>query len=175
MCGGTLRRRRPGNALPGLSPRVRGNPALFAPEKLAERSIPACAGEPSYPSPSCRSRTVYPRVCGGTKASIGRLTSPSGLSPRVRGNPARRRQRDRRPRSIPACAGEPAHGLQMARIRRVYPRVCGGTRPRPAGRECENGLSPRVRGNLSATILSLTTYGSIPACAGEPAMAASLR
>ena len=32
----------------GLSPRVRGNPAVRAAATSALRSIPACAGEPHY-------------------------------------------------------------------------------------------------------------------------------
>ena len=51
---------------------------------------------------------------------------------------------------------------------RVYPRVCGGTRPgRPAPSHL-GGLSPRVRGNHSMPGLSHSEPRSIPACAGEP-------
>ena len=52
---------------------------------------------------------------------------------------------------------------------RVYPRVCGGTAGRVTAADIENGLSPRVRGNLLAAHQNLITVGSIPACAGEPA------
>ena len=50
----------------------------------------------------------------------------------------------------------------------VYPRVCGGTRRRGSPRRLRRGLSPRVRGNPLAYLLSVMMSGSIPACAGEP-------
>ena len=52
--------------------------------------------------------------------------------------------------------------------RRVYPRVCGGTRS-AGGRGCRcPGLSPRVRGNPSDSPERDAQPRSIPACAGEP-------
>ena len=51
-------------------------------------------------------------------------------------------------RSIPACAGEPCSGEGRCRLRRVYPRVCGGN---------------PITLHQDTHILR-----SIPACAGEP-------
>ena len=45
-CGGTCREAPTGPPLPGLSPRVRGNPDQHISALLGERSIPASAGEP---------------------------------------------------------------------------------------------------------------------------------
>ena len=94
---------------------------------------------------------------------------PTGLSPRVRGNPSETVSRQTRARSIPACAGEPRHWLYQLRLSAVYPRVCGGTesylRPSPI----KLGLSPRVRGNHIAGCIAQQGRRSIPACAGEPA------
>ena len=100
---------------------------------------------------------VYPRVCGGTPASVQSVSSSVGLSPRVRGNRHERAvgggSERSIPASIPACAGEPLdttlratlvlglsprvrgnHGLWQAATvsdsRAVYPRVCGGTASR---------------------------------------------
>ena len=120
VCGGTSRRSIGMTSeimSPGLSPRVRGNPSLFA-MMLTNRL------------------QVYPRVCGGTAildTAIGPNWS-SGLSPRVRGN---------------HCQG--IHAVR-AEIMPVYPRVCGGTHVLPT-------WTPSTPAN-----------GSIPACAGEPAM-----
>ena len=113
-------------------------------------------------------QSVYPRVCGGTNASIYPPGYPRGLSPRVRGNRVHSEVPRRVPRSIPACAGEPAAELPGARVVKVYPRVCGGTLhlvPIPTGR---TGLSPRVRGNRRRIAGREMAGGSIPACAGEP-------
>ena len=71
-------------------------------------------------------------------------------------------------RSIPACAGEPM-GISLWRRRPwVYPRVCGGTRFSKAGQQSDEGLSPRVRGNLHCNLCYHGCNRSIPACAGEP-------
>ena len=92
----------------GLSPRVRGNRSRPPSGDDSPGSIPACAGEPlSRSAPSALNR-VYPRVCGGTNSSVQPFSLGSGLSPRVRGNPRCPQNWQTPPRSIPACAGEPA-------------------------------------------------------------------
>ena len=70
--------------------------------------------------------------------------------------------------SIPACAGEPAATRPTPWAKRVYPRVCGGTRGHASYSLGKAGLSPRVRGNLSAPVGDIGHTRSIPACAGEP-------
>ena len=65
VCGGTGLGRTAARPVPGLSPRVRGNPLYPGVYTTRIRSIPACAGEPP----------TQDRPAG------------SGLSPRVRGNP----------------------------------------------------------------------------------------
>ena len=111
---------------------------------------------------------VYPRVCGGTQ--VGRVVTLTGggLSPRVRGNPDGRKVRHRRRGSIPACAGEPSVCATAGLRRKVYPRVCGGTRLPRQPSEVPYGLSPRVRGNRRFLIRRYRRLRSIPACAGEP-------
>ena len=88
----------------GLSPRVRGNPAIrntrtsarSIPARTGEpiaalsksRSIPARTGEPD--SANVRGR-VYPRAYGGTPSRAGRHRSARGGASRVRGNPSQPR------------------------------------------------------------------------------------
>ena len=120
-----------------------------------DRSIPACAGEPSR----------KPRG-----SATGR-----GLSPRVRGNLRNDIRSDTDGRSIPACAGEPSCDLSMKIAIRVYPRVCGGTRIFLDERHTNIGLSPRVRGNPRGSAPRTRRSGSIPACAGEPELEARIR
>ena len=86
----------------------------------------------------------------------------------MRGNPPHERPRQAGPRSIPACAGEPARPARSASAPRVYPRVCGGTTPFWAGLSALSGLSPRVRGNPNRPDRAHRCGRSIPACAGEP-------
>ena len=109
-------------------------------------------------------------MCGGTRYRSGHPGRPAGLSPRVRGNPPEISVRSHAAGSIPACAGEPSATYSRSLVSSVYPRVCGGTPiafPRwgPA-----SGLSPRVRGNRAARHATRKGAGSIPACAGEPAV-----
>ena len=87
VCGGTITDRILIADCAGLSPRVRGNPkpAGIAGGRLW--SIPACAGEPLIAVAQALAQGVYPRVCGGTRATTGCHHTLKGLSPRVRGNP----------------------------------------------------------------------------------------
>ena len=152
----------------GLSPRVRGNHLPLIGVALPDGSIPACAGEPTRRAAPPGPARVYPRVCGGTWSLTAAPARIGGLSPRVRGNRGVHPHRARRLGSIPACAGEPPLSVHHGLLRRVYPRVCGGTLwpgPRAAGAA---GLSPRVRGNPADLIGGTAEDGSIPACAGEP-------
>ena len=107
------------------------------------RFIPACAGNSGA---HCRP-WVYPRGCGGTLTAARLIVSPRGLSPRVRGNLAAARRRERDHGSIPAGAGEPRPVLAVAHRNQVYPRGCGGTAFCRQEQGPAVGLSPRVRGN----------------------------
>ena len=107
-------------------------------------------------------------MCGGTSFDYNLGTAYRGLSPRVRGNPARAGQPGMPARSIPACAGEPMGRHAASAHRKVYPRVCGGTAGPRWGAGPESGLSPRVRGNRAANRPPDGDCRSIPACAGEP-------
>ena len=113
------------------------------------RSIPACAGEPQTAMRAYQLKAVYPRVCGGTWSAAKPDCENRGLSPRVRGNLLAGSVAAVAWRSIPACAGEPGRTHAPRTTPWVYPRVCGGTGlPQDVTIPVE-GLSPRVRGNLS--------------------------
>ena len=110
---------------------------------------------------------------GGTVSPPKTAARVHGLSPRVRGNPTRRRRPSGVTGSIPACTGEPAHETIAA----IYcvglsPRV-RGTATHVAAMAVWLGLSPRVRGNPTVTHSPPGRYGSIPACTGEPARSLS--
>ena len=168
VCGGTPRPSSRITRPAGLSPRVRGNPPLRSRSVLLDRSIPACAGEPSSACGASLPTRVYPRVCGGTGCYRKIRRRGLGLSPRVRGNPEALRLELVIPGSIPACAGEPHDTRPGRQPQKVYPRVCGGTCGDPGHRRLNAGLSPRVRGNLDSAAPEDVWDRSIPACAGEP-------
>ena len=172
VCGGTRPYEYRWRNYIGLSPRVRGNRRRDGGGQNAAGSIPACAGEPAAWPAQWRHHPVYPRVCGGTyRWLVVRMTMP-GLSPRVRGNQPPSTAVKQTIGSIPACAGEPRAAAQINPQCRVYPRVCGGTTETPGNPGSVLGLSPRVRGNLITAAKIADDAGSIPACAGEPSMAA---
>ena len=168
VCGGTDGGEVAERHVPGLSPRVRGNPRVLDRTPLRVGSIPACAGEPASMRTISLPDGVYPRVCGGTPAKIPPTTRAAGLSPRVRGNQSDLDCPEIPRGSIPACAGEPESARPSTARKEVYPRVCGGT-PRTRGSmHCGSGLSPRVRGNRLNVERLRGRARSIPACAGEP-------
>ena len=168
MCGGTCILEGAPFELAGLSPHVRGNLFLAMTRTGHHGSIPACAGEPVFRVLTTRIPQVYPRMCGGTIESFFRRLSRQGLSPHVRGNPAGLPPADRKPGSIPACAGEPCSRGTPSWMSRVYPRMCGGTEDEALFRPQHRGLSPHVRGNRRRPPRGPAVRGSIPACAGEP-------
>ncbi len=167
-CGGTRCANREGMSVTGLSPRVRGNLHPARPRRRGPGSIPAGAGEPYDAARLAPVSPVYPRGCGGTVGLEQVEVSGRGLSPRVRGNPQGLRPAGVRHRSIPAGAGEPRAWSGRRAPTRVYPRGCGGTGMMEGPKTRAEGLSPRVRGNLSLRELVTENERSIPAGAGEP-------
>ena len=168
VCGGTICGGMSDGVIPGLSPRVRGNPFRGRGLNIRERPIPACAGEPpSWPWSSGR-RGAYPRVCGGTQEAEQYRLVDLGLSPRVRGNLNGRQCHHKTRRPIPACAGEPGGRGNRPALEPAYPRVCGGTLAVDQKRAYHGGLSPRVRGNRLRLRRGQLRRRPIPACAGEP-------
>ena len=153
----------------GLSPRMRGNLRLGPLGQVRHGSIPAYAGEPQASSPPRRGTGVYPRVCGGTRASSATRRTYPGLSPRMRGNLRGGVAVGGHRGSIPAYAGEPGCRRGIGGPWRVYPRVCGGTYHVESSAVSMTGLSPRMRGNLEIPRSHVALGGSIPAYAGEPA------
>ena len=169
MCGATVGIQLVRMAQAGLSPRVRGNRWPCCPKLSCGRSIPACAGQPLDLSVTSRHGTVYPRVCGATISVNDVAEAPAGLSRRVRGNQSDGAAGGCGGGSIPACAGQPPFGGGVPSRGPVYPRVCGATTANAYRTAAVQGLSPRVRGNLSLAEPQTSHRRSIPACAGQPA------
>ena len=152
----------------GLSPRGRGNPIWFSVNTCWWRSIPAWAGQPSWPETwKCTAR-VYPRVGGATASRAANSAVVRGLSPRGRGNHKLLWCKGGSTGSIPAWAGQPVAYMKMLTSKSVYPRVGGATGRFSITAIIAYGLSPRGRGNLKAPWGSPWRSGSIPAWAGQP-------
>ena len=85
-CGGTPSSTAILRPLPGLSPRMRGDPQKGAFLLFILGSIPAHAGGPAPRISVCTNSWVYPRACGGTLAGRLLVVRDQGLSPRMRGD-----------------------------------------------------------------------------------------
>ena len=107
-------------------------------------------------------------MCGGTSLITARACRSGGLSPRVRGHPCRKCRPDRRPWTIPACAGAPQSEVAAAYRWQDYPRGCGGTCGKRMAERTITGLSPRVRGHRRPGRIDRAGAGTIPAGAGAP-------
>ena len=93
-----------------------------------------------------------------------------GLSPLTRGN-RRANELARQPLGpIPAHAGEPLLHRTGYRVGGAYPRSRGGTHKAGIAELRDWGLSPLTRGNPAQPGALPTTFGPIPAHAGEPRM-----
>ena len=147
---------------------MRGNHSVANGYMLYLRSIPAHAGQPLLYYFTIEADGVYPRACGATRKVAVSHINDCGLSPRMRGNPSRRRYRLEGAGSIPAHAGQPYACHYSHPPLQVYPRACGATFPIPELADDTTGLSPRMRGNRDYAHSRLAWLGSIPAHAGQP-------
>ena len=155
-------------ALKGLSPHTRGSRERLDAVGHPRGSIPAHAGEPATHASQYAAPRVYPRTRGGARGCALCHGALSGLSPHTRGSPARRADRSLRRGSIPAHAGEPPRSRGAGGQTRVYPRTRGGAEIEGTHREVDWGLSPHTRGSPTGTRGVPSSWGSIPAHAGEP-------
>ena len=105
-CGGNAIREQPILGGLGLSPLVRGKPALA--KALASRRgpIPARAGETCIERGIPDEQVAYPRSCGGNLDQLAPSGFIQGLSPLVRGKLFRGKDYTKLEGPIPARAGE---------------------------------------------------------------------
>ena len=107
---------------------------------------------------------------GATSVFLVILRVPLGLSPRGRGNRAKRPSRVGGGGSIPAWAGQPRSSTDSGIGFGVYPRVGGATSDVRHTNLDLTGLSPRGRGNPLTGVPHRIARGSIPAWAGQPSV-----
>ena len=137
----------PLDAIPdGSSPRGRGTPGPEDSARRPSRFIPARAGNARTRGTSGRRRTVHPRAGGERLARMASTSASVGSSPRGRGTRRQRSPGVRRPRFIPARAGNARATSRRPGVPPVHPRA-GGERGVTASRTVPPvGSSPRGRG-----------------------------
>ena len=175
----------------GSSPRVRGTRFKVAVLVVAERFIPACAGNSlgillsplslAGSSPRVRGTRRWlqfgkagerfiPACAGNSSISMCSSGTESGSSPRVRGTLAEAAGEFAGGRFIPACAGNSVGSGAGSSRTAVHPRVCGEL-ALPCSRPASGvGSSPRVRGTRVGGGLLRRGQRFIPACAGNSAL-----
>ena len=175
MCGEHRASNSASRCASGSSPRVRGTPWDVPFEPRSERFIPACAGNTATRTRTCGRCPVHPRVCGEHRCGSRASRERHGSSPRVRGTRTWRGRGGRRPRFIPACAGNTVFHLFFSLLAAVHPRVCGEHLRGGAILDDRAGSSPRVRGTPPAPPRPPHKPRFIPACAGNTSSAAARR
>ncbi len=170
-CGGDIVNLPPPKPQTGRSPRVRGRLLRRATLALSKGSIPAGAGETLETRAATGQLQVDPRGCGGDISPAGIGSEEAGRSPRVRGRHAAQARPGPPPGSIPAGAGETCMWRLAYEEIAVDPRGCGGDEKPRFLPERSAGRSPRVRGRPVLGCSSAPERRSIPAGAGETALA----
>ncbi|ESG57467.1 hypothetical protein SEEM1594_24610, partial [Salmonella enterica subsp. enterica serovar Muenchen str. baa1594] len=136
---------------------------------LAERFIPAGAGNTFITHPVITRTPVYPRWRGEHTNIAATLIGSIGLSPLARGTRKRAHFPLRGLRFIPAGAGNTCATTSSNRSQAVYPRWRGEHRYAVRENILRTGLSPLARGTLVEADEIVVSIRFIPAGAGNTA------
>ena len=151
----------------GSSPRARGTERHGQVAGLADRFIPACAGNSSEGVNADGTFAVHPRVRGEQWAKPLLMAGHRGSSPRARGTDRCRAPDALGTRFIPACAGNRRCRPACRPAPPVHPRVRGEQHSLPSAAGTKSGSSPRARGTAHRRDGNRVGQRFIPACAGN--------
>ena len=151
----------------GLSPRIRGTDLTHKKGRLTGRFIPAYTGNGGSCFSTQISTSVYPRVYGERPAACRRGHSADGLSPRIRGTDIVYIPKNLHSRFIPAYTGNGSKPQAPKCPAPVYPRVYGERWRVDPDEVNGRGLSPRIRGTVSAVSSGSGIPRFIPAYTGN--------
>ena len=148
-CGANRHGSRSRSWFRGSSPRMRGKHGERVTQRRARRIIPAHAGQTQRVQPSLFEGADHPRACGANPHAFSLAVSSHGSSPRMRGKRWLAWLVSRRPRIIPAHAGQTRAGRAGRRPAPDHPRACGANDRANARLRADRGSSPRMRGKRS--------------------------
>ena len=155
------------------SPRGRGTHLAGRAGGLADRFIPARAGNASSSSWIAVLATVHPRA-GGERASKRAIRAiQAGSSPRGRGTPGVPSAFRDAGRFIPARAGNARSDRGRRRTRTVHPRAGGERDVMDFILVTAAGSSPRGRGTRGESPRAVPSHRFVPARAGNASAATS--
>ena len=109
----------------GSPPHVRGKGLPCSDMQAPSGITPACAGKSAYSSSSSGVPWDHPRMCGEKSSLPGQIVLDLGSPPHVRGKGRIKRNRQKRVRITPACAGKSVQTHQCRPSARDHPRMCG--------------------------------------------------
>ncbi len=155
------------NSAHGLSPLARGTRKQTAVLWLAERFIPAGAGNTFITHPVITRTPVYPRWRGEHFSHIFSMSCAAGLSPLARGTHKHCSYVNWINRFIPAGAGNTQTGSFSTARPAVYPRWRGEHLRDNFIEQVTGGLSPLARGTPLRSPREYPAHRFIPAGAGN--------
>ena len=151
----------------GSSPLTRGTRENSSPHEFHGRFIPAYAGNSVLPAVCMRDRSVHPRLRGELTEMMRLIIGSVGSSPLTRGTPPRRICEPRRPRFIPAYAGNSSSISTELKGAAVHPRLRGELDSQFSAVGKIDGSSPLTRGTRTNHQLRMHPQRFIPAYAGN--------
>ena len=157
---------------PEVDPRSRGadKDALGHDRGLSGRS-PLTRGRHIRPAVLAMAGVVDPRSRGADRGAGGSGAGGQGRSPLTRGRLMRRSLKVERWWSIPAHAGQTGGGTDARHPAQVDPRSRGADEQDALGSRDQQGRSPLTRGRQMSFVQIVLALGSIPAHAGQTAVA----
>ena len=153
--------------LDGSSPLARGTQDLDRLGYVADRFIPAYAGNSWRLRYSCGLVPVHPRLRGELLRNLSCIQILAGSSPLARGTQSPGFFCSPQNRFIPACAGNSIELNKPIICSPVHPRLRGELRFHLLGARFLIGSSPLARGTRLNTLGSRFFRRFIPACAGN--------
>ena len=125
VCGEKVARPGQVGRQPGSPPRMRGKGASAVGAPRAAGITPAYAGKSVRLCPMCQWRRDHPRVCGEKICEGLGCRGALGSPPRMRGKGLLSKKCLLRGGITPAYAGKSVRILQLLRVDKDHPRVCG--------------------------------------------------
>ena len=165
--GNTFCEHMDGKVVGGSSPRMRGTPKTKRMICFITGIIPAHAGNTVRPRRRSGAPRDHPRACGEHLGLTSWMPAGSGSSPRMRGTQHYINAGLSPTGIIPAHAGNTETAARWRSGRRDHPRACGEHVFGLGAILVLWGSSPRMRGTLRVSSLSLSFPGIIPAHAGN--------
>ncbi|RYQ51536.1 hypothetical protein PG1604B_1278 [Bifidobacterium pseudolongum subsp. pseudolongum] len=151
----------------GSSPHMRGKLTVLSPSLARQRIIPAHAGQTPAAIGRSGCQPDHPRTCGANPYITNGVVRWHGSSPHMRGKQTPPAIHAKRPRIIPAHAGQTRQNTHHEPGCADHPRTCGANLDGGVETAWLGGSSPHMRGKRGLLTEGDIVDGIIPAHAGQ--------